>query len=344
MATRTRPHWHDAYDAQMGLWRWYRTEGGQRFLQAHYEVNAPSFDHPNTRTLLQDLITSEWGRLLDLDPIYVSREMCELVDQARDSFAPEPLLMTDLITPRGFLYYDKPFIIPDRFEEPTNLQAVSWVPFYNLKGDIQFQERISAMLDKSDTDTDLEVISKMIEDHGYDTAGISLTLYQNAQLQEELTGTAWPARYHVPTVVPLHMTPWYYGMTFDGNEWDLEGKPTGAEWWWRVLQTTFRLMIQQITVKHRERPDRPMRREAKRVGFPDEREVVVVRLRRERGERHEPQSEANYSHRFVRSGHWRNQWYPSIQQRRQIWIDPTIVGDPSLPLIVRPRRVFQWER
>jgi hypothetical protein len=73
---------------------------------------------------------------------------------------------------------------------------------------------------------------------------------------------------------------------------------------------------------------------------------VIVRLRREAGDEPpgEENGEANYSHRFIVSGHWRNQWYPSEKLHRQIWISPYVKGPEDKPLIVRPRRVFQWQR
>jgi hypothetical protein len=60
--------------------------------------------------------------------------------------------------------------------------------------------------------------------------------------------------------------------------------------------------------------------------------------------RQEPESEANYSHRFIVSGHWRNQWYASGQVHRQIWISPYVKGPEDQPLVVRPRRVFSLVR
>jgi len=41
---------------------------------------------------------------------------------------------------------------------------------------------------------------------------------------------------------------------------------------------------------------------------------------------------------------WHDQWYPSEQIHRQIWISPYVKGPEDKPLIVRPRRVYQWER
>jgi len=328
-APQKRANWHDAYDAQMSLWRFYRTDLGMRFLASTFQKDTEGLPR-ETREQHARVYLTERERMLDLDPIYVSGEMCELVDAAKDSFDPEPLIETDLVTPYGFLYYERPFTVPDRFESPTHIQALSWMLFYVVKD----EEQKAEMKKRAGPFPSGRAIKRELEEEGILPRGIQLTVYASSD------GTILP----VP-VAPIHLTPWFFDMTFDGNEWDEIGKPTGAEWWWRIAQTTFRLMQQKISAKHLHRPDRHSRREAKRLAFPEDREVVVVRLRREEGERNEPAGEtANYSHRFIVSGHWRQQWYPSVSQHRQIWISPFVKGDAGLPLIVRPRRVFQWQR
>ena len=66
--------------------------------------------------------------------------------------------------------------------------------------------------------------------------------------------------------------------------------------------------------------------------------ITVIDFRRRAGE-YESHGEREYSHRFFRRGHWRRQWYGSEEHddRRQevIYIHPTIVGDESLPLLMR---------
>jgi hypothetical protein len=344
MPPHARPHWHDAYDAQMELWRWYRTQDGITFLGHSFQQAAENM-RDETREMMLDLHQGERNRLLDLDPIYVSEEMCEVVAAAKDSFEPEPLLETDLMTQRGFLYYEQAFIVPARFDEPTSIKAVSWQRIFNTEGVLDKTE-YEALLTKLTQGNvygvapgKIEEAEEFIQSQGAYPWGITLTLYAD----RDDANFAHPERF--PRLIPLHLTPWYFGMTFDGNEVDENGVETGAAWWWKIVQTTFRLMQQRIAHKGLMRPDRATRREAAKLHMPDEREIVVIRLRREAGEHAEPSGEkANYSHRFIRSGHWRNQWYPSAQIHRQIWISPMVVGDPSLPLIVRPRRVYQWER
>ena len=76
-------------------------------------------------------------------------------------------------------------------------------------------------------------------------------------------------------------------------------------------------------------------------------EVVVVRLRRrsvddeaghDGADEHVP-----WSHRWLVSGHWRNQWLPSRAAHRLQWISNHIKGPTNKPLIVKDR-VTAWVR
>lgn len=329
---RQRARWHDAYDTQMALWRFYRSETGKQFMGYLFDETTAELEE-DTREMLLGLYQAESGRLLDCDPIYCSAEMCELAEAAAESFEPEPLLETDLVTTRGFMYFAKPFEIPDRFDAPMTIAAASWARMITHKDPEvvrKLNEHIRERAEDFGSGRELEIEALTA---GSRVVGISLTLYQ-------VNGAGVG-----PPLTPAHITPWFFGMTFEGNETDERGKPTGAGWWWKIMQTTFRLMQQKIAIRHRLRPGRDSRREAAKLRFPDEQTVVVVRLRREEGDQKEPSGEeANYSHRFIVNGHWRNQWYASDQIHRQIWISPYVKGDAGLPLIVKPRRVFQWDR
>jgi hypothetical protein len=65
----------------------------------------------------------------------------------------------------------------------------------------------------------------------------------------------------------------------------------------------------------------------------------IVRLRREEKERRDealPDGRPlrEYSHRWMVQGHWRNQWYPSMQDHRPKYIPPHIKGPKDKPLVV----------
>ena len=302
-----RPTWHDAYDAQVGLWRWYGTPAGLDFLQTGYEINSQPLSE-NSRELLFKLYQSEPGRILSADPIFVSAEMCDVIDAAHSTFEPEPIFETDWLTQFGFVWYENPFVIPDRFDNPLVFRGFSWCPM---------------------------IASPSVSDEGERMAGdgVVVTIYADIDHPTVPLGFA-----------PSHVTPWWFGMTFEGNEVDENERPTGAGWWWRIAQVTLRLMQQRIAVRHNETPSRPQRREAKRFDFND-RDVLVVRLRREKGEHHDPMGEgANYSHRFIVGGHWRNQWFPASSVHRQIWIGAYVKGPEDKPLVVNPQRAFTLHR
>lgn len=329
--------WRRVLDTQMGQWRWTRSEPGYNYLVAR--LNQESRDlTDDSRAVIERLVRAEEPKLLGADPIFVSEEMCELVAAAADPelpdpFQPEPLYVTDLPCPNGFLWYEKAFLIPDRFSEPITLKAVSWSPILTIKEG------------ETPESADLEAAMRRWNEGGtdwQDGAGVALTLYS----EWDEGGTEEWRRLGLPTgpLAPIHFTPWHFAMSFDGNEVDENQVPTGAEWWWRIVQVTFRLMQQQLAAKHHWRSERHQRREAKRLAFP-ERETLVVRLRRERrGETADEHGPANYSHRFIVSGHWRNQWYPSSQEHRQLWISPYVKGDESLPLVIKPRRAMVWTK
>lgn len=362
MPPKPRGNWHQAFDAQMALYAWYQTELAQRWMQQSLHMNTHDIaaNHPDSVKLSRDLYNAELTRLIDCDPIFVSADMCELIDYAKESFKPEPLLDTDLITPRAFLYYETPFTVPDRFDIPIQVQAVSWTRI--IASDVEFApEQAEAVRTALAGVADIEVkkgsltvhahdrettdtvsIENVLLEHGAVSRGIGLTIYATTEV-EKMHGDY--RLYEYPPVLPMHLTPWYFNMTFEGNEVDVNNIPTGAVWWWKILQTTLRMMQQKISTKHHYRPDRAGRREMKRHGYHPDFETVVVRLRGEESERKEPSgNKANFTYRHIRRGHWRNQPYSSENIYRQIWIDPTIVGDADLPLVVKPRRAFQWSR
>ena len=360
MPPHTRPNWHAAFDTQMALYGWYRTELARDWMAESWRMTTDELEHEGTRLMSRELYVNELERLIDCDPIYVSADMCELIAHAKETFEVEPLLESDIITPRAFLFYETPFVVPDRFDNPTEIRAVSWTRIVQAgvtQGKAKSGQIAAALreqgMEVEEYEGGIRVVlgpgqgkSGELEDRlieaGAEARGIAVTLYATTKV-EKMHGEY--RLYEYPPVVPIHLTPWYFDMTFDGNEVDVRGIPTGAIWWWRILQTTMRMMQQKISVKHHQLPDRSARREMQRHGYPQGFETVVVRLRGEESERKDPSGEkANYSHRFMRRGHWRMQPYPKEQVTRQIWIYPTIVGDSDLPLIVKPRRAFQWSR
>ena len=81
---------------------------------------------------------------------------------------------------------------------------------------------------------------------------------------------------------------------------------------------------------------------AERQGIPDlmADSVRFVLLRRQAGDRHESiGAEREHRHRWLVSGHFRNQWYPSEQTHKIVWIEPYVKGSADAPLMPRIYRV-----
>jgi len=325
-----RQSWRDAFDAQIAQVEWTRSDEGQRWLYIKFREESKEYEDPRTRAIQEMLYRTETSRIQGAVPIFVSADMCRLVEAAAETFMPEPIYPTDLLDVQGFMWYERPFVIPDRYTRPITIAAVSWSPALTDE-DIK-PDRLFTRED--------ELHEWLEERHRQGkTDGLGITLYTKIPLaeRESLDGMV------LPPVAPIHLTPWWWGQEFKGNEVTPEGRPTGSVHWWKLLQVSFRLMQQTITVRHHERPHRAQRREAKRFHIVD-RDVVVVRLRREKTQTNgEPMSEMHYTHRFIVHHHWRNQWYPSVGKHRQIFIADYEKGPEGAELVIRPR-AYNWSR
>lgn len=304
-APHRRAGWHEAFDAQMEQWRWLRNARGRQMFYDRLDFAKPDDITEQRYEEIRDMLLElEERKLLHADPIYVTDEMCDIIEYAVDSFKPEPFLPPDLLTTGGFLLFARPIEVMvgevgDQVKIPFG--AFAW--------------RVEELEDTDRSRTEprlfvscyfdwLAMYGRHADDHGHPR--VLLSDFAAIKFGEEET------RRFEPT---------------------------------ELFQATLRVMAEvRFVSRYAERPDRVARRTAKKNGF-EERDVLVVRLRRQRPRKpSEPQSTANYSHRFLVSGHWRNQWYPSLHLHRQKWIFPYVKGAEELPLRRPKRRVFVLHR
>jgi hypothetical protein len=82
-----------------------------------------------------------------------------------------------------------------------------------------------------------------------------------------------------------------------------------------------------------ERPDRATVRRLARRGVTDPSDVRVIYLKGSRSD-HACTGESNYHHRWIVSGHWRNQPYgPGNKLRRPVWVKPHVKGPEGAPML-----------
>jgi hypothetical protein len=110
-----------------------------------------------------------------------------------------------------------------------------------------------------------------------------------------------------------------------------------------TLLATWTLMQQSLSVSQRIPVDRPERRRCARANLPQD--VLIVRLRRHSldDSREDVGDPVPWSHRWLVSGHWRNQWLPSRACHRLQWIAGYVKGPENKPLVVKDR-VTAWVR
>jgi hypothetical protein len=280
--------WQRAFDVQMGLWhRWGETDI-ERYVYERFAWRA----NEETLEMLHQAVGLMRQTMLLADPIFVSADMCKLIEVAQESFYPEPLHASELITPCGFLFFEQPIEVwtgtpGDQVRIPY--AAFCWIGIEHRKWEGPFS--------------------------------IALATFDTLTSTDGLPGVQ------------------------DLQRWDFEESAKSRYFgWWRLAQTTFRLM-QEFKPVHRSQATlaRGARRRAQRVGF-EPREITVVTLRRKRGLSEHLGGTANYSHRFPVSGHWRNQWYPTLGKHRMKWIAPYVKGPHDKPFIPTSRRAFKFIR
>jgi hypothetical protein len=319
--------WIDAYEAQIEQWRWLEGAYGKAWLSSWINLEAKRM--PTKKSVYEVLAQVEPKKLRHAAPVYVTADMCDLIDAARQTFKAEVLLEDDVIIPHAFVYFARPIAIRDRHRRLVNVKAISYMP-----------------------------IAIRSEDKGESRYGLGVCLYSSLRADPKYEDDAPGLRHladqmqakfgvQVPELTPLHMVPVWYGLDMKGEEIDVDtGEETGFTEWWTLLQVVFRLMAQRIAEPTERVPDRHARKRSERAGF-ESRNVVVVHLRRARHPRGETPgeqpSQREYTHRWIVGGHWRNQWYRSLQTHRQIWIAPYQKGPEDKPLVLKPR-VYEWDR
>jgi|LSQX01.1.fsa_nt_gb hypothetical protein len=111
-----------------------------------------------------------------------------------------------------------------------------------------------------------------------------------------------------------------------------------------TLAATWLLMGQTITTNTTKQPQPKEVRRLQRRGDPNPtvNTIALRRAQRPNDDNH-PTAGREYRHQWVVSGHWRKQWYASIEDHRPIWISPHIKGPDGAPLL-KTERVYTLNR
>jgi len=270
--------------------------------------------------------------LADLATLYhVSAEMTAVADAARRTMPGYRLHPEDLPAERGLIVFDS---VIGRFDVDADVETMSEfdrqrvIEYRAQRKEVAPASVIAAMWGPAvssngspgvlvTTWADMSELAAYREKQGEDAAGL--------RAFGALT-------YHDETVLPF------------GDMFDEEGpdKPIGNEALGTLI-ATWLLMGQPIVTTLPEPLPRQTRRALQRANLPVP-EVRVVKLRQPKHPHAEAEAAGRtYTKRWVVRGHWRNQWYPSRNDHRPIYIPTHIKGPDGAQLIVS-EKVYDWSR
>lgn len=326
----------DAFHTKQGVFESLHTAWWPRFAEnftasMRGEVKGQMGIHPGFAAT-GDTFTSGLRQSLSLaENFYVAPTMNALVTAAADAWeADETVEEEDFPTDAGWLWIPGGISTIDVRGLPQVTSALSW----RRRADVV---EVVLWQDKANDRPDVRTLA------GWDEMP-RLTPWHVSPI---LLGQRLPMALQMGTVIPPEVASqirWIendndlamaFPMGWDASQMELEVRPDRILAW---LVSALRIMQQPLaTVETKGLPAqvrKAMMRHPKRV---KNTRVTVVDFRRRVAD-FEPGSGREYSHRFLRRGHWRRQPYKRDDgswDRRRIWIHPTIVGDPDKPLILR---------
>jgi len=321
--------WHDAMIAQARISEFYQSDMGLRYLEA-FMADMNRKHTVDARIDIRMLAAIQYRMIANSEPVYVSYDACELINVARETFEPEMVLPSDPFVPSGFALLAKPMTISDAPVTPTSpwrspiglipIRAIAWLPIHT---------------------EDMQQGTFWI---GFYTAvEDELALGDDSRYANEPLLLANMRKYTPLSLV--HQWQWTWGK--DPNKWltreldilpddDPEAAPIRAKQQAQLVQTMWRLGSQFTPA--RERPQAPIRRDAKRKGLTQHDEVNVVVLRRTSpAKEHEPTGR-QLTVQFPVNGYWAIRH--TVDGPRQVWVKAHMKGDPDAPLVIKKRA---WE-
>jgi hypothetical protein len=247
-------------------------------------------------------------RLRQSELFYVAAEMVDLACAAARSIPDFQLHPEDLPAEAGLLVFEHPVASVPIVDEQLGITGLCWAP-------IPAQE-------------DVLLVSTYID--RAESRPLLARVAPNRRLSEE------------PKLIYGH------GGEFTWRFGDNEGHAPQSTHWVAalapVLKAAWILMQQSLAAATDLEPPRAARRRLKRTGH-EPSSVRLVELRRPHSASSESESiiSREYHHQWIVRGHWRQQWYPTRQVHRPVWIAPHVKGPNDAPLI-GGEKVNVWKR
>jgi hypothetical protein len=286
--------------------QWVARHGAQ--LYANFIVDGRQEIKPDLPTPEAGLAMAraEAWRIANAELFHVTEHMTELVKTAADSLPEFTLVPEDLPAPCGFILFDEPVYIVDYDEGAAPVVAIVWGPWQNSPWPD------GGVWATTYTDSNALIANRKASGGITEQEAIHLRA-NNPPLLLDNEG-------QIPfSADPILEDP-------RGEVEERQGRVL------RILRSTWLLMGQSVATVENAEFDRAARKRYRREGK-EPPTVRVISLRKPAtGGAGEP-GNREYHHRWIVRGHWRKQWYASVNDHRPVWIAPYVKGPEGAPLI-----------
>lgn len=272
---------------------------------------------PSEVEFAERIASTNVDSLSSADLFVADPDMVSLMDMAAPSMPDQPLEVSDLLATDGFIWFST--LLPDRsnMEPLSDYAAMSWSL---LPADHWLLTLLRAERDMTDV-----------------PEGEAVLLHTYSKVRDLPGGDATLPN-GMPGLLPSSSTIWQVGTLIGsvfGNVPKVKEHAPG--FYQRAIATFWTLARQPLTDQIDTVPvgAKQLRRKSAHAGVANPNaEVRVIALRRHASSSTSASgSGRKVGVRFVTRGYWRNQWMPSTQSHRHIYIAPHWRGPADAPLL-----------
>jgi hypothetical protein len=332
-----------AFQAQMDMLRWNQRDKYAR-MYADAIVSAFAFpDSDFTRREMTEIGANLHVDILAGDTYVVTKEIGQVLQDAAKQVTDFTIVRHDLPSKAGFVWLDEPIVVKDTRGNQLVVQAFGW----EITTENYSHKMVKALMESHDLPSELgeRILSSPME------PVVGTLSWTKPDDPRDHMHEDWKATSH-KIQAPHGLISIMSGIfqaenrtyTKDEIVEQFQQKPEDGDLLFSQFFYTFLHFINQpyVVVDTQTHMPRPMVRRAQRLDFTPR--VSIVHLRRSVHHGSEPSDEHHeWSHRWIVRGHWRKQWYPSLQIHQPVWIHEHIKGPDGAPLIVK-EKMFSVER
>lgn len=333
-------NWHDALDAQQDLYKFHTSPVGRKFTASFlYSLAKQRGLVPEGQELRDPFVYEVFNALAknmieaieQAECCFVSEDILDIAIQAADDL-PDDFIPTehDFIVPCGFAYFERPLVGVDLNNDSFVVNGFIW----QLSVVPETKEpvvQVAFFTDESDPrDTYGKMHLEMMKKDGI-TAKFVVSHTETLFLEK-------PFKWDKPELMK----------NASGEIVEVSQESYNFTHSLMKLVVAVNLLAEQhVSERTTQTPPRFVRKRAERI-WREHRDfdihVITLRRKRHKHEKLDGEHSIEYTTRWMVSGHWRRQWYPSRKKHQWKYIHSYVKGPEGLPIKKSSKRVFNFVR